>query len=104
MFFSPPFALNVTVAAVKVTVAVAVSVRKVAVTTHFPAAVAVSDLADTVHPLLVVEKVTAPALVPPALVRAIVVPTAAVAGVPVTVNGEAFCTQMAYRVALVLNG
>ena len=42
-------------ASVKVKVAVAVSVRKVAVTTHVPTAVAVSDLLDTVHPLLVVE-------------------------------------------------
>jgi hypothetical protein len=49
-----PVTVN-TAASVKVKVVVAVSVRKVAVTTHVPGAVAVSDLLDTVHPLLVVE-------------------------------------------------
>ena len=55
----PPYALNVTVAPVAVKVNVAVPVcapwAAVAVTAHVPAADAVSDVPDTLHPVVAVE-------------------------------------------------
>jgi hypothetical protein len=74
-------------AAVKVNEAVPVCAPWVAVTTHVPAVVAVSDESVTLHPALAVSYLTGSVPVPPALVRAIGVPTAAVVGVPDTVNG-----------------
>ncbi|MCX6414966.1 MAG: hypothetical protein NTU77_10260 [Actinobacteria bacterium] len=72
----------------KVNVAVPVCPPWVAVTTHVPAAVAVTDESVTLHPALAVSYLTASVPVPPALFSAIDVPTAAVAGVPVTVNDD----------------
>jgi hypothetical protein len=48
----------------------------------------VSDESVTLHPALAVSYLTASVPVPPALVRAIGVPTAAVVGVPDTVNDD----------------
>ena len=66
--------------------AVPVCVSWVAVTVHVPAAVAVSDTPVTRHPVLVVAYVTLLVGEPPELCKVIVVPTAAVAGLLVTVN------------------
>jgi len=73
---------------VKVNVAVAACVPLVAVTTHVPAVVALSDVTVTEHPLLVVAYSTVSVPVPPALVRAMAVSTAAVVGVPIIVKED----------------
>ena len=82
-----PIIVNDDDAAVKVNEAVPVFSPWVAVTTHVPAAVAVSDESVTTHSVLAALYLTGSVPVPPALVRAIGVPTAAVVGVPDTVNG-----------------
>ena len=68
--------------------AVPVCAPWVAVTTHVPAVVAVSDESVTLHPALAVSYLTGSVPVPPALVRAIGVPNTAVVGVPDTVNDD----------------
>ncbi|MCX6414965.1 MAG: hypothetical protein NTU77_10255 [Actinobacteria bacterium] len=77
----------------KVNEAVPVCAPWVAVTTHVPGAVAVSDESVTLHPALAVSYLTGSVPVPPALVRAIGVPTAAVVVSPDTVSADVVATS-----------